>query len=95
MRILLMLVAFLTASYAFADSNNDDWRKTGTQQEKLDNVGESGPPYNPDIKLTVTSEYGCFASLLAADTALTIVAPNQLIFPKAFKPTSTAKTKRI
>lgn len=38
MRILLMLVAFLTASYVFADSNNDDWRKTGTQQEKLDNV---------------------------------------------------------
>ena len=38
MRALLLLVTFLATGYVIAETGSDDWRKTGSQEEKLNNV---------------------------------------------------------
>lgn len=38
MKTLLLLVTLLATGHVIAESGNDDWRKTGSDKEKLDNV---------------------------------------------------------
>ena len=38
MRTLLLIVTLLATAHVIAETGNDDWRKTGNDKEKLDNV---------------------------------------------------------
>jgi len=43
MKILLFIVSLLMANHVIAETGNDDWRKTGSNEEKLNNVVEVIP----------------------------------------------------
>jgi hypothetical protein len=43
MKIFLFIVSMLMANHVIAETGNDDWRKTGSNEEKLNNVVEVIP----------------------------------------------------
>lgn len=56
MRILLFVFVLLTTTQVNAESDNKDWRKTGSDEEKLDNVVQVIPS-TADIMFQMGERY--------------------------------------